>query len=130
MTPTTPDLARDLTDDLTAGHWTPTALDRRVAELLATASAGDGHLTPERLRSALWEGAEPFLRQPDNRFATLLAQLTTTPPAPHDPTLHTLLHHLTPHPCPAGPPYAAPTTRYTDGGEPTVPTADSPPSPS
>ncbi|MEU5219831.1 hypothetical protein AB0G79_27090 [Streptomyces sp. NPDC020807] len=87
-------LAADLSVDLTAGRWTPTHLDRRLAQLLVTASAGDGQLTPERLRTALWEGGEPFLRQPDNRFAQLLTHLTGTPPAPRDTTVPTLLHRL------------------------------------
>ncbi|MFB7513068.1 hypothetical protein [Streptomyces sp. NPDC056144] len=87
-------MAKDLSVDLTAGRWTPTRLDRRLALLLVTASAGDGQLTPERLRTVLWEGGEPFLRQPDNRFALLLTHLTAEAPAPQDTTIHTLLHRL------------------------------------
>lgn len=91
-------LARDLSDALTAGRWTPTHLDRSLAQFLVTASAGDGQFTQERLRTVLWEGGEPFLRQPDNRFASLLAQLTGTASIPNDATVHAvhaLLHRLT-----------------------------------
>ncbi|MGR4883492.1 hypothetical protein ACIPUC_29335 [Streptomyces sp. LARHCF249] len=91
-------LARDLADDLAAGRWTPTHLDRRLARFLATASAGDGRLTAERLRTALWEGGEPFLRQPDNRFASLLAQLVPgTASVLDEATVHALLQRLTAH---------------------------------
>ncbi|MFG3410031.1 hypothetical protein [Streptomyces sp. NPDC048142] len=90
-------LARDLADDLTAGRWTPTQLDRHLARFLVTASAGDGQLTAERLRTALWEGGEPWLRQPDSRFASLLARLAPgTASVLDDATVHALLHRLTP----------------------------------
>lgn len=90
-------LARELADDLTAGRWTPTHLDRRLARFLVTASAGDGRLTAERLRTALWEGGEPLLRQLDNRFASLLAHLVPgTASVLDEATVHALLQRLTP----------------------------------
>ncbi|MCY0935177.1 hypothetical protein [Streptomyces sp. H34-S4] len=89
--------ARELTDDLTAGRWTPTRLDRSLARYLVVASAGDGQLTAERLRAALREGGEPLLRQPDNRFASLLARLVPGPVSVlDDATVHALLRRLTP----------------------------------
>ncbi|WP_371618350.1 hypothetical protein [Streptomyces sp. NBC_00454] len=91
-------LALALSDDLAAGRWTPTHLDRRLACHLAAASAGDGQLTAERIRTALWEGGEPFLRQPDNRFAALLAQLVPgTASVLDETTVHALLRRLAPH---------------------------------
>ncbi|MEU3776076.1 hypothetical protein AB0F11_23240 [Streptomyces sp. NPDC032472] len=87
-------LAGHLSDDLSAGRWTPTGLDRRLARFLLTASAGDGQLTAERLRAVLQEGGEPFLHQPDNRFAALLARLIGTTSVAHDATVHALLRHL------------------------------------
>ncbi|MGW6984063.1 hypothetical protein ACWGE1_32255 [Streptomyces sp. NPDC054932] len=90
-------LALDLSDDLTAGRWTPTHLDRRLAQYLVVTSAGDGQLTAERLRTALWEGGEPLLRQPDSRFASLLAQLIPgTASVLDDATVHALLRRLAP----------------------------------
>ncbi|MGW0363384.1 hypothetical protein [Streptomyces sp. NPDC002990] len=89
--------ALDLSDDLAAGRWTPTPLDRRLARLLVITSAGDGQLTAERLRAALWEGGEPLLRQPDNRFASLLAQLILgTASVTDEAAVHALLRRLTP----------------------------------
>ncbi len=87
-------LAGYLSDDLAAGRWTPTDLDRRLARFLVTASAGDGQLTPERLRVVLREGGEPFLHQPDNRFAALLARLIEPAPVPDREAVHALLHRL------------------------------------
>ncbi|MFD3675611.1 hypothetical protein [Streptomyces sp. NPDC058613] len=94
-------LARDLDDDLTAGRWTPTHLDRSLARYLVVATAGDGQLTAERLRTALWEGGEPLLRQPDSRFASLLAQLVPGAASVlDDATVHALLRRLAPRPSP------------------------------
>ncbi|MCP3819292.1 hypothetical protein NLX86_14625 [Streptomyces sp. A3M-1-3] len=91
------ELALDLSDDLTAGRWTPSHLDRRLARFLVLTSAGDGQLTADRLRTALWEGGEPLLRQPDSRFASLLAQLIPgTASVLDDATVHALLRRLTP----------------------------------
>ncbi|MEU9145065.1 hypothetical protein [Streptomyces sp. NPDC048349] len=90
------ELAQDLADDLTAGRWTPTHLDRRLARFLVTTSAGDGQLTAQRLRAAFWEGGEPLLRQPDVRFASLLARLIPgTASVLDEAAVHALLRLLT-----------------------------------
>lgn len=89
-------LAEELADDLAAGRWTPTRLDHHLARFLVTASAGDGQLTSERLRAALWEGGEPLLRQPDVRFASLLARsVPGTASVLDEAEVHALLHRLT-----------------------------------
>ncbi|NBE53873.1 hypothetical protein [Streptomyces boluensis] len=56
------------------GAWTPAPLERRIAELLAVATAGDGLLTADRVRAALWEGAFPLFQENDGRLAALLSQ--------------------------------------------------------
>ncbi|MGW2273246.1 hypothetical protein [Streptomyces yangpuensis] len=89
------ELAQDLADDLAAGLWTPTRLDRHLARFLVTASAGDGQLTQQRLRAAFWEGGEPLVRQPDVRFASLLARLLPgTASVLDEAAVHSLLHRL------------------------------------
>jgi hypothetical protein len=65
----------DLDRDLASGQWVPTALERRIAEILVIASAGDGELTAPRIRAAVKEGAESFLRENDGRLAALLGDL-------------------------------------------------------
>lgn len=57
------------------GAWTPTPLERRVAGLLTVAAAGDGLLTAERVRAALWEGAVALVQDNGGELAALLADL-------------------------------------------------------
>ncbi|MCX4681805.1 hypothetical protein OG413_42130 [Streptomyces sp. NBC_01433] len=57
------------------GVWTPTPLERRIAGLLTVAAAGDGLLTAERVRTALWEGAVAFVQENGGELAALLADL-------------------------------------------------------
>ena len=74
----------DLLADLRTGSWRPTPLEVRVAGLLLTSAAGDGLLTPRRIRAALWEGAVTLVHDNDGRFARALAGLV---PVLDDPQL-------------------------------------------
>ncbi|AEW97851.1 MULTISPECIES: class I SAM-dependent methyltransferase [Streptomycetaceae] len=67
------DRAHQLSGRLAAGDWHPSALARRVAALLLTATAGHGALTAAAIRGALWEGGEPLAAGADGALARLLA---------------------------------------------------------
>jgi hypothetical protein len=77
----------ELMADFRTGAWHPTRLEGRVAELLLTSTAGDGMLTPRRIRAALWEGNIALTHENDGRFARLLADLV---PVLEDPQLTAL----------------------------------------
>ncbi|MHC5705728.1 hypothetical protein OTC26_030360 [Streptomyces tirandamycinicus] len=77
----------ELMADFRAGAWCPTRLEGRVAGLLLTSTAGDGMLTPRRIRAALWEGSLAMTRDNDGRFARVLADLL---PVLEDPRLVSL----------------------------------------
>ncbi|MGY3677171.1 hypothetical protein [Streptomyces sp. TE33382] len=68
-----------LVADARGGFWTPTPLERRIAGLLAVAAAGDGLLTADRVRAALWEGSLALVQENDGRLARLLAGLLSLP---------------------------------------------------
>ncbi|MER5774375.1 hypothetical protein ABT144_08800 [Streptomyces sp. NPDC002039] len=80
-------LLATLSRDHTSARWTPTALEARIGELLLTASAGDGALTPPRLRAALAEGSMTFLADNGGRLALLLGAVLELliSPGPADP---------------------------------------------
>ncbi|WP_225805465.1 hypothetical protein [Streptomyces sp. NK15101] len=73
--------------DFRSGAWRPTRLEGRVAELLLASTAGDGMLTPGRIRAALWEGNIAMTHENDGRFAQVLADLV---PVLDDPQLTAL----------------------------------------
>ncbi|MEV4921114.1 hypothetical protein AB0K47_30440 [Streptomyces tirandamycinicus] len=77
----------ELMADFRTGAWRPTRLEGRVAGLLLTSTAGDGMLTPRRIRAALWEGSLAMTRDNDGRFARVLADLL---PVLEDPRLVSL----------------------------------------
>jgi hypothetical protein len=66
------DLARDLEEDV----WVPGPLERSLARRLVVACAGDGELTPARVRTTLVEGSVALTYAGDGRLARLFAQLT------------------------------------------------------
>ncbi|MEE1736260.1 hypothetical protein PUR49_07060 [Streptomyces sp. BE147] len=68
-----------LVADARGGSWAPTPLERRIAGLLAAAAAGDGLLTADRVRAALWEGSLALVQENDGRLARLLAGLLSLP---------------------------------------------------
>ncbi|MEU8544119.1 methyltransferase domain-containing protein [Streptomyces sp. NPDC048717] len=65
--------ARALAEDLSAGRWTPTTLERALAGRLHVAAQGGDFLTAQAVRDAFQEGSEPFLRDNGGRLAALLA---------------------------------------------------------
>ncbi|MFH8385248.1 hypothetical protein ACH4E7_30635 [Kitasatospora sp. NPDC018058] len=78
---------QELLDDYRAGAWSPTALERRVAATLLTATEADGELTAGQVRAALWDGAVTMIQENHGRFASALADLVpvldeTEPTAP------------------------------------------------
>ncbi|MEU1228968.1 hypothetical protein [Streptomyces sp. NPDC005828] len=77
----------ELMTDFRTGAWRPTPLEGRVAELLLASTAGDGMLTPRRIRAALWEGNLAMTYENDGRFARVLADLV---PVLDDPQLTAL----------------------------------------
>ncbi|MEU2079011.1 hypothetical protein [Streptomyces sp. NPDC013489] len=77
----------ELMADFRTGTWRPTPLEGRVAELLLASTAGDGMLTPRRIRAALWEGNLALTYENDGRFAQVLADLV---PVLDDPQLTAL----------------------------------------
>ncbi|MEV4943997.1 hypothetical protein [Streptomyces zaomyceticus] len=77
----------ELMADFRTGTWRPTRLEGRVAEVLLASTAGDGMLTPRRIRAALWEGNIALTHENDGRFAQLLADLV---PVLDDPQLTAL----------------------------------------
>ncbi|MCZ0983703.1 hypothetical protein O1L60_43825 [Streptomyces diastatochromogenes] len=77
----------ELMADFRTGTWHPTRLEGRVAELLLASTAGDGMLTPRRIRAALWEGNIAMTYENDGRFAQVLADLV---PVLDDPQLSAL----------------------------------------
>ncbi|MFF3775646.1 hypothetical protein [Streptomyces sp. NPDC002232] len=77
----------DVMADFRSGAWYPTRLEGRVAELLLASTAGDGMLTPARIRAALWEGNLALTHENDGRFAQVLADLV---PVLEDPQLAAL----------------------------------------
>ncbi|OKJ48571.1 hypothetical protein AMK27_37930 [Streptomyces sp. CB02009] len=77
----------ELMADFRSGTWRPTRLEGRVAELLLASTAGDGMLTPRRIRAALWEGNLALTYENDGRFAQVLADLV---PVLDDPQLTAL----------------------------------------
>ncbi|WP_345620883.1 hypothetical protein [Streptomyces ziwulingensis] len=90
-----------LTRDLTTGAWRPGPLERRLARHLLLASAGDGALTADRVRAALWEGDVALIHAGEGRLARLLAHLLAAAQAPagpateaRDETARTLLERL------------------------------------
>lgn len=76
----------DLLTDLRLGDWTPTPLERRVADILHL-SAATGALSSRHVRDALWEGALTMTQENGARFATALALLVPVleEPAPSAP---------------------------------------------
>ncbi|ROQ23146.1 hypothetical protein EDD98_7595 [Streptomyces sp. PanSC19] len=77
----------ELMADFRTGSWQPTRLEGRIAELLLASTAGDGMLTPRRIRAALWEGNIALTHENDGRFAQVLADLV---PVLDDPQLTAL----------------------------------------
>ncbi|MFF5788463.1 hypothetical protein ACFY8P_26310 [Streptomyces sp. NPDC012693] len=77
----------ELMADFRTGAWRPTRLEGRVAELLLASTAGDGMLTPPRIRRALWEGNIALTYENNGRFAQVLADLV---PVLDDPQLTAL----------------------------------------
>ncbi|WP_093804324.1 hypothetical protein [Streptomyces sp. Wb2n-11] len=77
----------ELMADFRTGAWHPTRLEGRVAERLLASTAGDGMLTPRRIRAALWEGNIALTHENDGRFAQLLADIV---PVLDDPQLTAL----------------------------------------
>jgi len=65
----------DLVEQWERGTWVPTVLERRIATLLSLASAGDGLLTADRVRHALWEGALTLHQENGGRLGALLSEL-------------------------------------------------------
>lgn len=70
--------------DFRSGARHPTRLEGRVAELLLASTAGDGMLTPGRIRAALWEGNLALTYENDGRFPQVLTDLV---PVLDDPQL-------------------------------------------
>ncbi|MFD6184750.1 hypothetical protein [Streptomyces goshikiensis] len=66
---------QELVADFRAGAWFPTPLERRVADILITATAADGMLTAGRIRAALWEGSLTMIEDNGGRFAHVLGDL-------------------------------------------------------
>ena len=69
------ELTAALAQDLAAGSWCPGPLERSLARRLLLASAGDGELTADRVRTVLWEGAVAVHHVGEGRLASLLGQL-------------------------------------------------------
>ncbi|MER6165579.1 hypothetical protein [Streptomyces violaceorubidus] len=67
-------LTADLAGDLDGGRWVPGPLERTLASRLLLACAGDGQLTPPRLRETLWEGSLALTYTGEGRLARLLTQ--------------------------------------------------------
>ncbi|MDI9883341.1 hypothetical protein QMZ92_02705 [Streptomyces sp. HNM0645] len=103
----TPDALRRqvalLAEDMVGGRWAPSPLERRIAELLILAAAGDGQLTETRIRAAFWEGSCSFLQDNGGRLAALLGDLlphvSGTVPAPQETltAAHALLTRTADH---------------------------------
>ncbi len=86
-----------LAEDLGRGTWCPGPLERALSSRLLVACAGDGQLTPVRLRETLWEGSVALTHAGGGRLARLLAGLcaVTEHPAPDDePALSAALRLL------------------------------------
>ncbi|MFF0478845.1 hypothetical protein [Streptomyces sp. NPDC004284] len=66
-------LTATLTEDLDRKAWVPGPLERTLASRLLLACAGDGQLTPARLRETLWEGSVALTYTAGGRLARLLA---------------------------------------------------------
>jgi SAM-dependent methyltransferase len=64
-----------LAEDLAAGRWSPSELERVLSRQLLISVADDEYLAPTVVRNAFWEGSEAFLRENGGRLATLLADL-------------------------------------------------------
>ncbi|MGW0812845.1 hypothetical protein ACWD00_06265 [Streptomyces viridiviolaceus] len=75
-----------LEEDLGQGAWCPGPLERALSSRLLVACAGDGQLTPVRLRETLWEGSVALTYAGGGRLARLLSGLcaVTEHPAPDD----------------------------------------------
>ncbi|TLQ42448.1 hypothetical protein [Streptomyces marianii] len=92
-----------LAKDMAEGRWAPSPLERRMAELLTLAAAGDGQLTETRIRAAFWEGSCSFLQDNGGRLAALLGdllpQVSGTAPAPQETltAAHALLTRIADH---------------------------------
>lgn len=103
----TPDALRRrvalLAEDMAGGRWVPSPLERRIAQLLVLATAGDGQLTETRIRAAFWEGSCSFLLDGGGRLAALLGdllpQVSGTAPAPQETLTdaHALLTRVADH---------------------------------
>ncbi|MFI6876265.1 hypothetical protein ACIBL6_22820 [Streptomyces sp. NPDC050400] len=68
-------LTAALAVDLDRGVWTPGPLERTLTARLLLACAGDGHLTPVRVRDTLNDGSVALTYVNEGRLARLLAQL-------------------------------------------------------
>ncbi|MDT0386180.1 TetR/AcrR family transcriptional regulator [Streptomyces dubilierae] len=110
--------------DFRHGAWQPTALEHRLAELLAHSAAGTGSLSAAAIRAALWEGSMAAVHENGGRFITLLADLLPLIEKPDATALHTaglgldLVETITqtePHPRTAPPPRARPCPSRADG---------------
>ncbi|WP_372346714.1 hypothetical protein [Streptomyces sp. KL116D] len=68
-------LTAALAVDLDRGGWTPGPLERTLTARLLLACAGDGHLTPVRVRDTLSDGSVALTYVNEGRLARLLALL-------------------------------------------------------
>ncbi|MFJ5035586.1 hypothetical protein ACIQB5_48075 [Streptomyces sp. NPDC088560] len=93
-------LTAALAEDLDRGVWAPGPLEQVLAARLLVACAGDGQLTPARVREAVVEGSVALAYAGGGRLARLLAQVweVTAHPAPDaEPALSAvmpLLEHV------------------------------------